>query len=81
MIDRTHRLSIARQAKHMGISRSRVYYLPCSVAAADLAVMRRMDELHSVISMGRRITLFFYKKKECCYALQTSDLFYERAEV
>ena len=46
MIDRTHALPIVRQAKALGISRSSVYYLPRPVPAADLAVMRRMDELH-----------------------------------
>jgi len=30
----------------LAISRSSIYYLPRSVSAADLAVMRRMDELH-----------------------------------
>ena len=30
----------------LGISRGSVYYLPRPVPAADLAVMRRMDELH-----------------------------------
>src|SRR3954449_8910548 len=46
MIDRTHHLSIAKQAKALGISRGCVYYLPRPVPAADLAIMRRMDELH-----------------------------------
>src|SRR3954469_20543436 len=46
MIDRTHDLSIAKQAKVLGISRGSVYYLPRSVSAADLAIMRRVDELH-----------------------------------
>src|SRR4051812_18133828 len=46
MIDRTHDLSIAKQAKALGISRGRVYYLPRPVPAADLAIMRRMDEVH-----------------------------------
>src|SRR3954447_17718235 len=46
MIDRTHDLSIAKQAKVLGISRGRVYDLPRPVPAADLAIMRRMDELH-----------------------------------
>ena len=46
MIDRTHALPVARQAKALGISRGSVYYLPRPVPAADLAVMRRMDELH-----------------------------------
>ena len=46
MIDRGHDLPIAGQAKALGISRGSVYYLPRPVPAADLAVMRRMDELH-----------------------------------
>jgi putative transposase len=46
MIDRSHDLSIAKQAKVLGISRGRVYYLPRPVPVADLAIMRRMDELH-----------------------------------
>ena len=46
MIDREHALPIAKQASLLGISRGSVYYLPRPVSAADLAVMRRMDELH-----------------------------------
>jgi putative transposase len=46
MIDRDHQLSIARQAELLEISRGSVYYLPRPVSAADLALMRRLDELH-----------------------------------
>jgi putative transposase len=46
MIDRGHALPIAGQAKALSISRSSVYYLPRPVSAADLAIMRRIDELH-----------------------------------
>ena len=46
MIDASHDLPIARQAAALGISRGSVYYLPRSVPACDLAIMRRMDELH-----------------------------------
>ena len=46
MIDRSHDLPIVQQAKALGSSRSSVYYLPRPVPAADLAIMRRMDELH-----------------------------------
>jgi putative transposase len=46
MIDRQHELPITRQAKSLKISRGSVYYLPRPVSAADLAIMRRMDELH-----------------------------------
>jgi putative transposase len=46
MIDRKHRLSVTRQAQLLGLSRGSVYYLPQPVGAADLALMRRLDELH-----------------------------------
>jgi putative transposase len=46
MIDRSHDLPVARQAQELGISRGSVYYLPRPVSAADLAIMRRIDELH-----------------------------------
>jgi putative transposase len=46
MIDREHDLPITKQAKALNISRGSVYYLPRPVSAADLAIMRRMDELH-----------------------------------
>ena len=46
MIDRTHELSVTRQAKLVGISRGTAYYLSQPVAEADLVLMRRIDELH-----------------------------------
>ncbi|WP_397588293.1 IS3 family transposase [Sandarakinorhabdus limnophila] len=46
MIDRTHALPVTRQARELGISRGSVYYLPRPTSAADLAIMRRLDELH-----------------------------------
>ena len=46
MIDRDHGLSVSRQAKVLGISRGSVYYLPRPTSDADLALMRRIDELH-----------------------------------
>jgi putative transposase len=46
MIDREHKLSVARQAKLLGFSRGSVYYLPRPVPDGDLALMRRIDELH-----------------------------------
>ena len=46
MIDRTHDLSISRQAKALNISRGAAYYNPRPVSAEDLAIMRRLDELH-----------------------------------
>jgi putative transposase len=46
MIDREHPLSITRQAELLGMSRGSVYYLPRPTSAAELALMRRIDELH-----------------------------------
>jgi putative transposase len=46
MIDRSHALPLARQAGALGVSRSSLYYAPRPVSAADLALMRRLDELH-----------------------------------
>jgi putative transposase len=46
MIDRGHALSVTKQAEVVGIARSTVYYLPRPVPAADLALMRQIDELH-----------------------------------
>jgi putative transposase len=46
MIDRDHGLSVARQAKALGISRGSVYYQARPASDADLALMRRIDELH-----------------------------------
>lgn len=46
MIDRQHELPITRQAQLLGISWGTVYYLPKPTPAADLALMRRLDELH-----------------------------------
>ena len=46
MIDRSHPLALTQQARELRISRGSVYYLPRQVAAADLTIMRRIDELH-----------------------------------
>src|SRR3982074_917213 len=45
MIDRAHDLPITKQAAALTISRGSVYYLPWPVSAADLPLMRRIDEL------------------------------------
>jgi putative transposase len=46
MIDHSHPLPLTKQAAVAGISRSSIYYLPKPVPAAELALMRRIDELH-----------------------------------
>src|SRR5271169_5623183 len=46
MIDREHDVPQTRQAEILKLSRSGLYYRPRPVSAADLAIMRRIDELH-----------------------------------
>lgn len=46
MIDRTHKLSICRQARLAGISRGSAYYAPRPVSQHELNLMRNLDELH-----------------------------------
>ncbi len=46
MIDRSHALSVKRQAQLLKLSRSGIYYSPRPVSPTDLAIMRRIDELH-----------------------------------
>jgi putative transposase len=48
MIDRTHELPVTRQCQILRLARSTAYYQPQprSDSAEDLALMRRIDELH-----------------------------------
>ena len=46
MIDRGHTLPLIRQAAVLGISRGSLYHSACPVPPAELAIMRRIDELH-----------------------------------
>jgi putative transposase len=46
MIDRTHGLSVSRQAKLLNISRGAVYYLPKPTSDRDLALMNAIDRVH-----------------------------------
>jgi|ERR1039458_878329 hypothetical protein len=46
MIEREHNRPITKQATALDISRGRVYYLAQLIAPTDLAIVRRMDELH-----------------------------------
>ena len=46
MIDRTHPLPVTRQCRVLGLARSTAYYRPAPVSPDDLALMRRIDELH-----------------------------------
>lgn len=46
MIDAPHELPMSRHAQLLDLARSTVYHLPKPTAATDLALMRRIDELH-----------------------------------
>jgi putative transposase len=46
MIDANHELPLGRQAQLLDVSRSSLYYQPQPTCAKDLAIMRRLDELH-----------------------------------
>lgn len=46
MTGRDHALSLTRQASLLGISRGSLYYEARPTSTADLALMRRIDELH-----------------------------------
>ena len=46
MIDRTHDLPVVQQCRLLGLARSTVYYRPEPTSPEDLALMRRIDELH-----------------------------------
>jgi len=46
MIDRTHDLPVVRQCRILELARSTAYYTPQPTSPADLALMRRIDELH-----------------------------------
>lgn len=46
MINRTHRLSLTKQAKALGLSRGSLYYRPSPVSKDDQRFMNRLDQLH-----------------------------------
>lgn len=46
MIDRTHALPVVRQCRILELARSTAYYTPQPSSPEDLALMRRIDELH-----------------------------------
>ena len=48
MIDRAHALSVVQQCQLLALARSSVYYVAPPIPAADLALMRQLDELHLV---------------------------------
>lgn len=51
MIDRNHALPVARQCQILSQARSTAYYRPQEASAADLALMRRIDELRICLAI------------------------------
>ena len=46
MINPEHSLPVVRQCQLLGLARSTAYYAPLPTSETDLALMRRLDELH-----------------------------------
>ena len=57
MIDRSHPLPLARQARLLDLSRSSLYYEPVGTSDRDLALMIAIDEIHTELPFygARRI--------------------------
>jgi putative transposase len=57
-------LSIRKQCELLGISRSGYYYEPCPESAENLALMRRLDELHleRPVYGSRRLTVLLQRE-------------------
>jgi len=49
VIDPIHELGLTRQAQLLQLSRESLYYEPVAASAADLPLMRRLDELHPAV--------------------------------
>ncbi|SCX35641.1 putative transposase OrfB [Agrobacterium rosae] len=71
MIDRSHKLSVVRQAKLLGFSRGSVYYLPRPVPDGNLALMRwRTNAAHSFGDRRTASRLPFCRKSYVARALE-----------
>ena len=46
MIDKEHRLPIAKQCHILQLSRASIYYVPAPVRDKDRELMRLIDEIH-----------------------------------
>jgi putative transposase len=64
MIDRDHELSIVKQAEVLNLSRGSVYYKPRPLPERDLALMRRIDELHMDYPFAGARMLAFLLRQE-----------------
>jgi putative transposase len=64
LVDGAPELSIRRQCELLGISRSGFYYEPCPESEENLALMRRLDELHleRPVYGSRRLTVLLQRE-------------------
>jgi putative transposase len=63
MVDQASDLSVRRQCELLSVSRSGLYYEPVGTSTDELALMRRIDELH--------LERPFYGSRKMAHALQT----------
>jgi putative transposase len=64
MIDKEHRLPVAKQCKILDISRSGIYYVPVPINDTDRELMRIIDEIHTEDpSLGSRGIKSVLKRK------------------
>jgi putative transposase len=66
MIQVQKRLSLRRQCELLGVSRSGLYYEPVGTSAEELALMRRIDEVH--------LKWPFYGSRKLCEVLRTEGV-------
>lgn len=66
MIDRTHDLPMKQQCQILHLARSTAYYQPAPVSEEELALMRRIDELHlNYPFAGARMLSRMLKREGC----------------
>lgn len=73
MIDPEAALPIRRQCELLGVNRSGLYYEPVATGPEELALMRRMDELH--------LERPFYGSRKMTHALKTAGVDINRKHV
>jgi len=74
MIEHGVKLSVIRQAEMLGLARSSVYYEPAPVSEVDLAMMRRIDELHLERPFaGARMLCVFLQRAGYVVGRRTSE--------
>jgi putative transposase len=66
MIQTQEEISIRRQCELLGVNRSGLYYAPAATSREELALMRRIDELH--------LRWPFYGSRKLCVALHNEGV-------